>query len=395
MLCGLLLLGACQKIEIREEHSEDEALTGVVVNVPSPLTTSRKLFVLNEGSMGSNNATLDFLRLQEGLYISSAFKKMNPSVGAGLGDVGNDIVVIDNEVWIVVNNSGIVEVISAIDEKEIKAISIPTPRYIAYDSKYVYVTSYAGAFITYDGWTVVDSSNPKGQVYRINRETKQVEGNVEVGYQPEGIAYYNGNLYVANSGGLASQLPPYYSYDNTVSIIDAASFTVSKTVEVQINLKNVYSDGKGNIYVTTLGNYWDVPSGLYMIKASAPGSPVHVSDYVTASALYKDEGAIYCVGTENEFDYSADHVYSAWVAKDGKKTPLALSLNHAYPYSLGVLDGNTIFVGELAVSSYTDENGDQKWSTDYFNPGVLTCYVRGNKFWSVQAGAMPGHFAVY
>ena len=393
LLCGAFILGACQKIEIREDHSEDEALTGVLVNIPNPSTTSRKLFVLNEGSMGSNNSTLDFLRLQEGEYITGAFKKMNPSVGTGLGDVGNDIVVIDNEVWIVVNNSGIVEVISAKDEKEIKAISIPTPRFIAYDSKYVYVTSYAGAFITYDGWTVVDSSNPKGQVYRINRETKQVEGNVEVGYQPEGIAYYNGNLYVANSGGLSSQLPPYYSYDNTISIIDAASFTVSKTVEVQINLKNVYSDGTGNIYVTTLGNYWDVPSGLYMIKASAPGSPVHVSDHVTASAVY--EGTLYFIGTENEFDFSADHVYSAWVAKDGNLQPLSLSLNHAYPYSMEVLDGNTIFVGELAVNSYTDENGDQKWSTDYFNPGVLTCYVRGNKFWSVQAGVCPGHFAIY
>ena len=381
MLCGLLLLGACQKIEIREEHSEDEALTGVLVNVSDFPTAAKKVFVLNEGNMGSNDATLDFLRFPSGIYVNGAFKKMNPSVGAGLGDVGNDIVVIDNEVWIAVNNSGIVEVISAFDEKEIKAISIPTPRYIAYDSKYVYVTSYAGAFIKYnDSWAVVDSSNPKGQVYRINRQTKQVEGSVEVGYQPEGIAYYNGKLYVANSGGFASSLPPAYSYDNTVSIIDAASFKVTKTVEVQINLKNVYSDGTGNIYLTTLGDYYSVHSGLYMISDSDPGRSVKISDYVSASCIYND--TVYCLGTDSEFDFSgAPHTYKSFAVKNGVKQDFYLNLvDTTTPYSIFALDYNTVFVGDAG---------------DYFNPGVVSCYRRGNKIWGVQAGVLPGHFAAY
>ena len=379
MLCGVLLLGACQKIEIREEHYKDEELTGVLVDASGFNTNARKLFVLNEGQMGSNNATLDFLRIPSGLYVTGAFKKMNPTVGAGLGDVGNDIMVIDNEVWIVVNNSGIVEVISAKDETEIKAITVPTPRYLAYDDKYVYVTSYAGAFITYDGWTVADSFNTKGQVYRINRSTKQVEGSVEVGYQPEGIAYYNGKLYVANSGGFASQLPPTYSYDNTVSIIDAATFTVTKTVEVQINLKNVYSDGKGNIYVTTLGNFWDVHSGLYMLSEKNPESPVLISDYVTISCLYND--TVYFAGTETEFDWEAtSHTYKAWAVQNGVKSNLYLNLTETSPYSMFALDYNTIFVGDAG---------------DYYNPGVLTCYRKGNKLWAVQAGVSPGHFAVY
>ena len=85
-------------------------------------------------------------------------------------------------------------------------------------------------------------------VYRIDRKTRQLDGSVEVGYQPEGMAVYDGKLYVANSGGISSQLPPAYAYDNTLSIIDTKSFTLYSTVEVEVNLKNVYSDGKGAIY---------------------------------------------------------------------------------------------------------------------------------------------------
>ena len=376
LLCGAFAFCACQKDPV---PSKDSTLDGQAVDVSFISTSAQKLFILNEGGMGSNNSTLDFLRFEDGKYILSAFSKMNPDVGAGLGDVGNDIAIHGKEAWIVVNNSGIVEVVSADDETEIATVTVPTPRNIAFDDNYAYVTSWAGAYITYGAdYSITDSKNPKGQVYRINLKTKKAEGSVEVGYQPEGIACYNGKLYVANSGGISSQLPPLYSYDNTVSIIDAASFKVEKTVEVQVNLKNVYSDGKGNIYVTTLGNYWDVHSGLYMLTASAPASVKHIDDYVSISALNGD--TVYCIGTDSEFDWSATHVYSAWSVTGGSKKALSLNLSDATPYGLAVLDADTFFVGDAG---------------DYFNPGSVSCYYKGSKKWSVTAGVCPGHFAIY
>ena len=376
LLCGAFAFCACQKDPV---PSKDSTLDGQAVDVSFISTSARKVFVLNEGGMGSNNSTLDFLRFEDGKYILSAFNKMNPDVGAGLGDVGNDIAIHGKEAWIVVNNSGIVEVISAEDETEIATVTVPTPRNIAFDDNYAYVTSWAGAYITYGAdYSITDSKNPKGQVYRINLKTKKAEGSVEVGYQPEGIAYYNGKLYVANSGGISSQLPPTYAYDNTVSIIDAASFKVEKTVEVQVNLKNVYSDGKGNIYVTTLGNYWDVHSGLYMLTASAPASVKHVDDYVSISALCGD--TVYCIGTDSEFDWSATHVYSAWSVTGGSKKALSLNITETTPYGLGVLDADTFFVADAG---------------DYFNPGSVSCYYKGSKKWSATAGVCPGHFAIY
>ena len=373
--CALVSVFACQKDPV---PSKDAGLTGTKVDVSGIPTNIKKVFMLNEGGMGSNNSTLDFLRVSDGNYITGAFKKMNPAIGAGLGDVGNDIVVIGDEVWMTINNSGIVEVVSAQDETEIAAIQVATPRNIACDGTYAYVTSWAGAYANYGAdYSITDYKNPKGQVYRINLKTKKVEGSVEVGYQPEGIACYNGKLYVANSGGLSSQLPPDYSYDNTVSVIETKSFKVTGTITVQVNLKGVFSDGKGNIYVTTLGNYWDVHSGVYMIDSSNKAR--HISDYVSVAAISGD--TLYCIGTEDEFDWSgAPKTWKAFTVKGGSKSSFTLNFSEATPYSLCALSGDAFLIGDAG---------------DYFNPGTVSLYKNGSKAWTVTAGVCPGHFAAW
>ena len=377
---GTLFLGACQKDPQKETPSKDSELTGEKVDVSGISKVVNKIFVLNEGGMGSNNATLDFLRISDGNYITDAFKKMNPDAAAGLGDVGNDIVIIGDEAWIVVNNSGIVEVLSAKDETEIAAIQVATPRFIAFDDKYAYVSSWAGAYATYSydastgSSSITDYKNPKGQVYRIDLKTKKVEGNVEVGYQPEGLACYGGKLYVANSGGISSQLPPNYAYDNTVSVIDTKTFKIEKTVTAVVNLKNVYADKAGKIYVTTLGNYYDVHSGLYAIDGE---NVTKVTDYVSVSAIKDD--TIFVIGTDSEFDWQAAHEYKAYSVKNGAKTEITLPVSGT-PYGLVAINATTFLVADAG---------------DYFNPGTVSCYSNGTKAWTVTAGVCPGHFAIY
>ena len=382
-LAAIILTG-CDIVEFGpkgpqpEEPSKDAELTGTQVDVSAIPAGIRKVFMLNEGGMGSNNASLDFLRVSDGNYVTGVFKKMNPTAGAGLGDVGNDIAVNGDELWIVVNNSGIMEVLSAKDETEIAAISVPTPRNVAFDDTYAYVTSWAGAYANYGSdYSITDYKNPKGQVYRINLSTKKLDGSVEVGYQPEGIALRDGKLYVANSGGIASQLPPTYSYDNTVSVIDTKTFAVTKTIEVQVNLKNAWSDGAGNVYVTCLGDYWSVHSGLYVIDRN--DAVKHVSDYVSVSAL--KDGVVYCIGTEDEFDWSgAPKTWKAFSCRNGAKTSLPLSVSATALYGLCALDGSTFLVSDAG---------------DYFNPGTVSLYAGGAKAWTVTAGVCPGHFAIW
>ena len=362
----------------------DKELTGTKVTLPDAFT-ARKVFVLNEGQMGSNNASLDVLRVSDGQYISGVWKKMNPDEPAGLGDVANDIAVIGDEVWIVVNNSGYVEVISAKDEKHIASVTIPTPRSIAFDDKYAYVSSYSGSFITYGAnYAITDSKNVKGHVYRIDIASHKLAGDpVEVGYQPEGLAVYNGKLYVANSGGLASQLPPDYSYDNTVSVIDLKSFKVERKIEVTINLDKVYSDGNGAIYVTSMGDFYTQASSLWVIIG---GNVKKVADHCHKSFASGD--MVYIVGADNELDYSAAHKYTlssyhTESAGSTKVIPTYYNVNiPGMPYGICVVNGY------LLVAD----------AGDYFNPGTLSLldiYNSSFEPWTVNAGVCPAHFAIW
>ena len=377
LFCGVLV-AACQKDPV-PPVADDSELEGQEVSMDGVSVSAKKIFVLNEGGMGSNNATLDFLRMENGNYVASAFKRMNSSEEGGLGDVGNDIAVKGDEVWIVVNNSGIVEVVSAKNEKEIAAITVPTPRNIAFDDDYAYVTSWSGAFASgaYDSsgnYTITASQNNKGHVYRIDLKTKKVKGTVEVGLQPEGIACYGGKLYVANSGGISSQLGQ--AYDNTVSVIDTKNFTVSKTIDVQINLKNVFSDGKGNIYVTTLGNYFDVHSGIYMIDSNDRVSKI--SDYVSVASILGD--TVYWIGAEEELDWAAAKTWKGAKCKAGTKSAWNIALEETTPYGLCVLDSGSFLVADAG---------------DYYNPGSVSLYTASGKAWIVTAGVCPSHFAIW
>lgn len=373
-----MAFAACDVTIFPEKPAIDSELKGEVVDI-NGLSGFKKLFVLNEGQMGSNNASLDMLRLSDSNYITGVFKQMNPLEAAGLGDVGNDIIVVGNELWIAVNNSGLVEVLSAKNETEIISIRVPMPRCLAYDENYVYVSSWNGAVAAYGSDWSVDvskSKNPKGVVFRIDRKTKALGISVEVGYQPEGLAVYNGKLYVANSGGISSSLPPAYAYDRTVSVIDTRTFEVEKTIDVEVNLQKVYSDGKGNIYVSSYGNYYSVHSCLWVIKAD--GSVAKVSDYASYSTISGD--AVYCIGNENEFDFYGPAKLTAWSCKDGARQSWDINLGTVNPYGIAALPDGSFVISDAG---------------DYYNPGNVTLFVNGSKKWTVEAGVCPGHFAIW
>ena len=49
------------------------------------------MYLLNEGNMGSNKCTLDYVDFVQGYYVRNLYAERNPTVIKELGDVGNDI----------------------------------------------------------------------------------------------------------------------------------------------------------------------------------------------------------------------------------------------------------------------------------------------------------------
>lgn len=186
----------------------------------APTQTDDRIVVLCQGLWGLDNSTLSYI--DGGTVTNGWFKKNNP--GMHLGDTGNDILQVnDTLIAISVNWSNIIQYIYP-DGRAIAATEdIPNNRRLATDRRgYLYCTSYAD----------------NGYVAKIDIRTKQIVDTCHVGYEPEGVAYYDGRLFVANTGGYGGQAG--HKYESTVSVVDAA--TMREIRRIDTGCINLFGD---------------------------------------------------------------------------------------------------------------------------------------------------------
>lgn len=222
------------------------------------------LYLLNQGNMGSNKATLDFLDLSGDnganiIYHRNIYSERNPNEIKELGDVGNDIKIYGSKLWMVINCSNKVEVADAYTCKKVAKIDIPNCRYLTFDGGFAYVSAYVAPVNMRQDAEV-------GAVYKVDTLTMTVVDKVTVGYQPDELAVVHGKLYVANSGGYRNP-----NYDRTVSVIDLKTFKEERKIDVAINLHRCRADKYGQLWVSSRGDYKDVPSRLYWLNPNAAG----------------------------------------------------------------------------------------------------------------------------
>ena len=219
------------------------------------------MYVLNEGNMGSNKCTLDFLDLsgETAHYLRNIYAERNPNEVKELGDVGNDAQIYGSKLWLVINCSNKVEVLGAKDAVKQGKIDVPNCRSVAFHKGYAYVSSYVGP-------VNVSQDAPLGQVYKIDTLTLRTVAKVTVGYQPEELAVIGDKLYVANSGGY--MVP---DYDHTVSVIDLNTFTEERKIDVAPNLHRCRADRYGQLWVSSRGDYYGEPSHLCWLQKDASG----------------------------------------------------------------------------------------------------------------------------
>lgn len=325
-------------------------------------------FLLNEGNMGSNKASLDFCSPSQGYYRKNFYAEENPTVVQELGDVGNDIAIYGSRVYAVINCSNLVEVFDKNTFKQVGTFSIPNCRYIDFDGRYAYVSSYAGP-------VQIDPNARLGYVAKVDTATLEVVDTCVVGYQPDEIAIVDGKIYVANSGGY--RVP---DYDNTVSIIDIATFTVEETLEVGINLHHCQSDGEGYVWVSSRGDYYDIPANLYRINLETLAIDtldIEVSNYDICDGTLYYYGALWSyVTSSNTIAYGTVDIHSlkhtSGLITDGTDEAIQV------PYGLKV-DPTT---GNFYVTD----------AKNYVIPGTLYCFdATGVMQWKVTTGDIPAH----
>ena len=371
---SIFLIGvtaSCRK-DVAVVKNED-----IVVDNPSANGFSG-FYLLNEGNMGSNKSTLDYYNFTTGTFQRNIYGAINPTVPKELGDVGNDIAIYGKRLYAIINASNKVEVMDAKTAKRIGQIEIPNGRYLKFDKEFVYITSYAGPI------EINPNYAQKGYVAKVDTATLKIVDKCIVGFQPDGLEIANGKIYVANSGGYMGA-GNTDKYERTVSVIDLATFKEDKRIDVAYNLHHIKADKRGDLWVTSRGDYKQLPSRLYFIDKTQQ----KVTDTLSlgVSNFYLDGDSLYTYSTEwsyitysNVITYGivntrTHEIVSRAFITDGTDKEIEM------PYG--------IMVHPVTKNIYVTDAGN------YVSPGILYCFTKkGKKIWSVRTGDIPAHFAL-
>ena len=271
-------------------------------------------YVLNNGAWGENNATISRYDPTTKAVSPRAFQTAN---GAGLGDLGQDIITLGKKMFIAVNGSKTIFV----TDRDLTILSTITatadgnqlsPRYLCSGGGKVYVTYY------------------EGYLGEIDPETYSVR-TTAIGPNPDGLVYYDGKIYTANSGGYL-----YPAYNNTVSVVDAASFNETSTITVNVNPSGMALVEK-TIFVYSFGNYADVQPKVQKIDPAT--SKVTDLSYASPSGIAVCDSYLYvlCGGYDENWNPLPGTVYKYDVAAgkdlgnfvtDGTTMPNAYSISY-------------------------------------------------------------------
>ncbi|TDQ08276.1 YncE family protein [Pedobacter metabolipauper] len=362
----LLALISCRKDEVIFLSSTK------TVAQPASEGNIEGFYLLNEGNMGMNRASIDVFNYRTGAYTTDIYSERNPTVVKELGDVGNDIKIYGNKVYAVINCSNKVEVIDKWTAKRIAKIDIPNCRYVTFYKGKAYVSSYSGP-------VAINPNAEIGFVAEIDTATLEIKRKVTVGYQPEQMVVTNGKLYVANSGGY--RVP---NYDRTVSVIDLESFTEIKKIDVGINLYGMQIDSRGDIYVSSRGDYYGTPSNLFVIDSKTDEKKMSLDLPVLGMCLVDDLLYFYSVEwsyltNSNKIAYGildtkTKKIISDKIITDGTDKKIMI------PYGLQVHP-------ETKEIYITD-------AQNYVVTGYIYCFTPDGRLkWKTTAGNIPAHFA--
>ena len=309
---------------------------------PQPPPPAR-LYILCEGLWGNNNSTLAYYSFDDQISDNDYFNTIN---GRGLGDTGNDMKIYGSKIYIAVTTSSQIEVINAHTGLSLKQLPVfdgekpREPRHLAFDKGKAYVTCFDGTIV------------------RIDTLSLKIDGIATAGHDPEGICVANGKLYVANSGGTS-----FPNYDNTVSVIDIASFKELKKIEVGINPYIVEADTYGDVYVSSQGNYNDLKYRLQRINSQTD----KVED------TFDTETLNFCISGDYAYLYNYNYSNKTnWIKVLNVKTEKIERENF-------ITDGTEIYTPRgIAVNAATNEVFIAD-AFDFMIRGSVFCFSKDGK----------------
>jgi hypothetical protein len=182
-------------------------------------------FILNEGNFMSGNGSVSFYSIETGEIYNDLFKSKNKRA---LGDVPTFITADGSKGFIIVNNSGTIEVTDLLTMESITTITgLNSPRQMVIDKRKGYVSS-----LFSDEISIIDIDN------------LTVTGTINIGCSTETMVKAGRKLFVANwSGG------------NRVIVVDLDNDQVLGSLITGLEPESMVLDKNGMLWVLCTGGY--------------------------------------------------------------------------------------------------------------------------------------------
>lgn len=326
---------------------------------------TRALYVLNEGAYGSNNATLDVLLITRNQTVIDSANRKDTIVTfdtlyqkdriAGLGDVGNDLKLINGKLYAVLNNSNQIVVVDPSNATEVSRMNFAAgsgPNKIANigGGKALVTKLYD---LTLD---VVDLAS------------NTIAGTVKIERRSNDIGVLNNKAFISAD-------------TQSIVIWDLESDSIQMVVNVPYGPQQIYVDSVNNqIIVACQGNFADAASNSYLVYISASTGEILEMEQVDAGVyaigrlIPGPPGKIFMLGggKVRAIQLAARTIASA---------PLLTSPKQYYG---GGYDAqtNALYLGDAA--GFTGLG-----AVDVYNA------TTGALLKSYEAGIAPAHFAFY
>lgn len=321
--------------------------------------TTLGVYVLCEGGYDQiNESSITYYDVVKNTTDKNYFKTQN---GVELGTNANDLKQYGSKLYCVVTGTtpdaknSYVEVINPVTGKSIKRIQFADatrgflPRYITFYQNKAYVTGY------------------DGYISKIDTASLTIEARVATGGALDGIAAVNGKLYAANSSH-----PIFPNGNNSsVSVVDIATFTKLKDINVSINPSKITATATGDVFVITSGQYSPFIASAFEKLSSATDSKTQTYTYnLSALTISGDKGYVITgdyPGVLKTFNIATAAIGANFVTD-------ATTFQNPYGLSVNALDEN-VFVAD---------------ATDYTGDGRIFCFdSTGKSKFDFATGKIP------
>jgi len=327
---------------------------GEITPESSGYSSGNGVFIINEGNFGNGNGSLSFLNLDSLIMYNDIFYHAN---SRPLGDVPQSMAISGDTAWIVVNNSGKVEVVDLKNMSSISTVSgFLSPRfYLSVTTQKAYVSDFAD-----------------GGVSVVNKQNFSIEGKVHLGCSSEQMLLADGKVFVA----FWSNYGFSHLENNKLVVIDATDDQVIDSVIVGKEPNSMVLDGGGKLWVLCSGGFAaeEKPS-LWCINP--------INHEIISSFTFPDINSSptsLCANGSGDTLYFLDQGIFR-LAIDSQQLPdepVITEDEHLF-YSLAVDPGTSII--------YTSD------AIDYQQRGLILRYRQDGSFIdSFRAGVIPGRF---